>query len=144
MEAKDYLFLEVLTYNLLLYVKPGVEKSHESIHDSLSSLCLHRPLVNTDSRSESTAAFFPASIVGFSLFLCFIIAHLFLHPIYSSIFFFSFTVGMISSCNTLSNVSEGKKEISSYTEIASLKTIHFIVQASLRLKDLFILFTSLN
>ena len=58
MAAKDYLFLEVLTYNLLLYVKPGVEKSHGFIHDSLSSLCLHRPLVNTDSRSESTAFFF--------------------------------------------------------------------------------------
>ena len=27
MAAKDYLFLEVLTYNLLLYVKPGVENS---------------------------------------------------------------------------------------------------------------------
>lgn len=64
-----------------------VSKSHMDPYmmDSLSSVCLHRPLVNTD--SESTAAVFPASIVVFSLFLCFLIAHLFLYPIYSSIFF---------------------------------------------------------
>ena len=40
MAAKDYLFLEVLTYNLLLYVKPGVKKSHGSTHDGRSLLSL--------------------------------------------------------------------------------------------------------
>lgn len=88
MAAKDYSFLKVLIDNPLQYMKSDGWKSHGSVHFEGSFLChstgCQRTL--TDSSITSTADVFPASIVAFSLFLSFLIAHLFLPPIYSSIF----------------------------------------------------------
>lgn len=144
MAAKGYSFLKFWTDHLLQNVKSDGEKSHGTIHSG-------GPFLFTDtscwwtwtaSSFEPKADVSPASIVALSLFLSFLIAHLFLYPIYSSIFPLLLE-WFPAATFTLSNIG-GRQKNSSSTKITNLKVIHFIVQVFLWLKDLFILFMSLN